>query len=42
VLAFTEKHYPKFLHAPDKWVEPNMATWETFAVERKPQPPHLD
>lgn len=36
VLAYTEKHYPKFLHAPEKWSEPNMATWETFAKERKP------
>ena len=38
VLAYTEKHYPKYLHAPEKWVEPNMATWETYAAERKPQP----
>lgn len=38
ILAYTEKNYPKFLHAPEKWAEPNMATWETFAKERKPVP----
>ncbi|MDP2324623.1 MAG: DUF1838 family protein [Gammaproteobacteria bacterium] len=38
VLAYTEKHYPQYLHAPDQWVEPNMTTWETFAAERKPAP----
>ena len=38
VLAYTEKHYPKWLHAPTEWQEPNMATWETFAVEREPAP----
>jgi hypothetical protein len=38
VLAYTEKHYPKYLSAPDKWVEPNMTTWETYARERKPVP----
>ncbi len=36
--AYTEKHYPKYLHAPTEWVEPNMATWETFAIERTPAP----
>lgn len=39
VLAYTEKHYPKWLTAPTEWVEPNMATWETFAAERTPAPP---
>ena len=38
VLAYTEKNYPAWLHAPEKWVEPNMATWETFARERTPAP----
>jgi hypothetical protein len=38
VLAYTEKHYPKWLHAPTEWVDPNNATWETFARERKPAP----
>jgi len=38
VLAYTEKNFPKYLHAPDTWVEPNMTTWETFAAERQPQP----
>ncbi|MCK6370233.1 MAG: DUF1838 domain-containing protein [Gammaproteobacteria bacterium] len=39
VLSYTEQHYPKWLHAPTEWVEPNMATWETFARERTPAPP---
>jgi hypothetical protein len=38
VLAYTQEHYPKWLHAPTEWVEPNMATWETFAAEREPVP----
>jgi len=38
VLAYTKKHYPKWLTAPTEWVEPNMATWETFAAERTPAP----
>ena len=38
VLAYTEKHYPKYLHAPTEWEEPNMGTWETFAIEREPAP----
>jgi len=38
VLAYAEKNYPKFLRAPTEWVEPNMATWETFAKQRKPVP----
>jgi hypothetical protein len=38
VLAYAEKNYPKYLHAPTEWVEPNMATWETFAKQRKPAP----
>ena len=38
VLAYTEKNFPKWLHAPTEWVEPNLATWETFAKERKPAP----
>jgi hypothetical protein len=38
VLAYAEKNYPKYLHAPTEWAEPNMATWETFAKQRKPAP----
>lgn len=38
ILAYAEKNYPKYLHAPTEWVEPNMATWETFAKERDPAP----
>ena len=38
VLAYAEKNFPKYLHAPTEWVEPNMATWETYAQERTPLP----
>ncbi len=38
VLAYTEKHYPKYLEAPKEWQEPNMTTWETYAAERSPVP----
>ena len=38
VLAYTEKHYPKYLEAPAEWQEPNMTTWETYAAERTPVP----
>lgn len=38
VLAYTEKHYPKYLEAPTEWEEPNMTTWETYAAERSPAP----
>jgi len=38
VLAYAEKNYPKYLHAPTEWVEPNMTTWETFAKQRTPAP----
>ncbi len=38
VRAYTEKNFPKYLHAPTEWSEPNMTTWETFATERKPAP----
>jgi len=36
ILAYAEKNYPKYLHAPEKWSEPNMGTWETYAAERDP------
>lgn len=42
VLAYTEKNYPDYLHAPTEWTEPNMATWETFAKERTPAPPRAE
>ncbi len=38
IRDYTEKHFPEYMHAPDKWVEPNMTTWETFAEEREPAP----
>jgi hypothetical protein len=42
VREYTEKNFPKFLHAPEVWTEPNMATWETFAKERTPAPARTD
>ena len=36
VRAYTEKHFPRFLHAPTAWSAPNMTTWETCARERTP------
>ena len=38
ILAYAEKNYPKYLHAPTEWVEPNMTTWETYARQRTPAP----
>jgi hypothetical protein len=38
IREYAEKNYPKYLHAPEVWEEPNMATWETFAKERAPAP----
>ena len=38
ILAYAEKNYPEYLTAPTEWVEPNMATWETYAKERTPLP----
>jgi len=38
ILDYTEKNFPEYLHAPTEWVEPNMTTWETYAVERTPLP----
>jgi hypothetical protein len=37
VLAYTEKRFPKYLTAPDKWVEPNVSSFEMFARDRKPK-----
>jgi hypothetical protein len=37
VLAYTEKRFPKYLTAPDKWVEPNVSSFEMYARDRKPK-----
>ena len=39
VREYAERNYPKYMHAPTEWVEPNMTTWETFAKQRTPAPP---
>lgn len=38
ILAYTEKRFPKYLKAPDRWVEPNVSSFEAYARDRKPKP----
>ncbi|MBL8644532.1 MAG: DUF1838 family protein [Rhodospirillaceae bacterium] len=38
IREYTEKNYPKYLNAPDKWVEPNMTTFETWVTLMTPAP----
>jgi hypothetical protein len=37
VLAYTEKRFPKYLTAPEKWTEPNVSSFEMYARDRKPK-----
>jgi hypothetical protein len=37
VLAYTEKRFPKYLEAPEKWTEPNVSSFEMYARDRKPK-----
>jgi hypothetical protein len=39
IREYTEKHYPLYMKAPDKWVSPNMTTFETWVNIMKPSPP---
>lgn len=39
IRAYTAKHFPKFLEAPEKWVEPNVTSFEVYKLENKPKPP---
>jgi hypothetical protein len=39
IRAYTEKNYPLYLTAPDKWVEPNMTTFESWVNIMTPAPP---
>jgi hypothetical protein len=38
ILDYIEKKYPKYLHAPDKWVEPSLSSIERYAEENRPAP----
>ena len=37
--AYTEKHYPDYLTAPEQWTEPNFTSFETYARDQQPAPP---
>jgi hypothetical protein len=39
IRAYTQKHFPLFLEAPEKWVTPNVTSFEVYKLENKPQPP---
>lgn len=41
VRDYTAKNFPKFLSAPDKWVSPNMTTFETWVTQMTPAPPRV-
>lgn len=38
IRAYTERHFPRHMHAPEAWTEPNMTSFETFAREAQPAP----
>jgi hypothetical protein len=38
IRAYTEKNYPVFMQAPEKWVEPNVTSYEVYKLENKPAP----
>lgn len=38
VLDYTQKHYPKFLTAPDAWSDVSLSSLENYAREQKPAP----
>jgi hypothetical protein len=33
---YTEKNFPDYLTAPDKWTEPNLTSFETYARDQQP------
>lgn len=37
-LDYVEKHFPKYLTAPDRWEEPSLSSLEHYARERTPAP----
>ncbi len=38
IRAYTEKNYPKYLEAPEKWTAPNVTSFEVYKAENKPKP----
>ncbi len=38
IRAYTEKRYPIYMDAPEKWVEPNVTSFEVYKLENKPKP----
>ena len=38
ILAYAEKHFPKYFDAPAKWEEPSLSSLENYAHTQKPAP----
>ncbi len=38
VIAYAEKHYPKYFDAPTEWVEPSLSSLENYARTETPAP----
>ena len=38
VLDFTEKHFPKFMHAPEAWSDISLSSLENYAHTQTPAP----
>jgi hypothetical protein len=38
IRAYTEKNFPIFMEAPEKWTAPNVTSFEVYKQENKPQP----
>lgn len=38
VMAYGEKHFPKFFEAPTEWVDPSLSSLENYARQQKPAP----
>ncbi len=38
VMAYAEKHHPKYLDAPTEFVEPSLSSLENYALTEKPAP----
>lgn len=41
VQAYTRKHFPKFVNAPTKFVQPNETTWSVYRDMKKAQAPDV-
>jgi hypothetical protein len=38
VLDYTEKHFPKYMQAPDAWSDVSLSSLENYARTEKPAP----